>query len=183
MRRVRFVHLGVVALAVPRGRLPAMPSDLPDPPSIPRMREGGRVRLRSTMMGTAGQLGACSGRPMCRMLVCLLIVLALGAACDSPSTIAMAAPGRGGQRCGLAYHAGSPVGDGEYTEGAILDTRGISCKQALALVRPRYRGLYRDNRVGAGRSFRIGAFACKSYLDGPNLLKRCLARHRRFDFI
>jgi|GEM_PF-6968731 len=89
----------------------------------------------------------------------------------------------GGQRCGLAYHAGSPVGDGEYTEGAILNTSGISCKQALALVRPRYRALYRDNRIGAGRSFRIADFACKSSLDGPNLLKRCLARHRRFDFI
>lgn len=136
-----------------------------------------------TTMGTTGQLSWYPERPMSRILACLLIVLAFGAAIDSPSTIATPASSGGGQRCGLAYHAGSPVGDGEYTEGAILDTSGISCKQALALVRPRYRALYRGNRIGAGRSFRIGAFACKSYLDGPNLLKRCLARHRRFDFI
>jgi hypothetical protein len=107
----------------------------------------------------------------------------IGAAIGSSSTIATPASSGGAQRCGSAYHAGSPLGDGEYSEGAILDASGISCKQALALVRPRYRALYRDNRVGAGRSFRIGAFACKSYLDGPNLLKRCLAQHRRFDFI
>ena len=79
-------------------------------------------------------------------------------------------------------HAGKAEGDGEYTDGAIQDAYGISCNRALALVKPRYHWINAHWHQTYRHGFRIGAFSCHITPQGPNALKTCVDRNRRFDF-
>ena len=86
------------------------------------------------------------------------------------------------------YHAGTPVGDGEYTDGALLKAHGIGCRSALALVKPRYRWVIRreSRAVIHARQIppvRLGKFRCHYSTDGPVALKTCMARGAWFTFI
>jgi hypothetical protein len=87
-------------------------------------------------------------------------------------------------------HAGRVEGDGQYTDGAITYAVGINCSQALALVKPRYPGLFGpgSSLFGPGRnpyklSFMIGGYECYLTPDGPVDLAVCTDRSRRFTFI
>lgn len=89
-----------------------------------------------------------------------------------------------------ANHAGKVEGDGQYTDGAIEYAVGISCSEALALVKPRYRGLFNNGSplFGHGRdpfkvSFMIGGYDCYLTPYGPVDLGVCVDRSRRFAFI
>jgi hypothetical protein len=75
-------------------------------------------------------------------------------------------------------HAGQGVGDGEYSDGAMLNAKGISCRAALALVKPRYHAILE----GKG-PFTLGKFRCTRSFDGPNTLKTCVDGSRRFQFL
>lgn len=80
-------------------------------------------------------------------------------------------------RC-RGVHAGRAVGDGEYSDGAMLNATGISCRAALALVKPRYHGILE----GEG-PFTLGQFHCTRSFDGPDTLKTCVDRDRHFQFL
>lgn len=86
------------------------------------------------------------------------------------------------------YHAGHMLGDGEYSEGAILTVRHVSCASALALVRPRYKWIIdRENKpvVHANEipPFQLGRFTCRYTPEGPDTLKTCTHGAARFTFI
>lgn len=80
-------------------------------------------------------------------------------------------------------HAGRVEGDGEYTDGAIQSAVGISCRRALQLVKPRYHWIYKHWEQAYHHGFRIGAFRCHITPDGPNDLKSCVHRNKRFAFV
>ena len=80
-------------------------------------------------------------------------------------------------------HAGTVEGDGEYTDGAIQEAAGISCHQALALVKPRYRWIYKHWSQAYHHGFRLGQFHCHMTPEGPDVLKSCVSGKRRFDFV
>jgi hypothetical protein len=87
----------------------------------------------------------------------------------------------------FGVHAGHPVGDGQYSDGAVTTARNISCGRALALVKPRYTWILKREPSGVPpsryRPFRLGPFVCRYSFDGPVTLKSCVHGRARFTFI
>ena len=83
------------------------------------------------------------------------------------------------------FHAGRPVGDGEYSEGAMISAEHIGCRHALRIVKPHYRHILDLEGLAATPtgSFRLGRFHCHWKLEGPNATKRCADGRRKFVFI
>jgi hypothetical protein len=82
-------------------------------------------------------------------------------------------------------HAGAISGDGEWSDGAIEFVHEISCRRALALVKPNYHRILRleaESGQPTGR-FRIGGFHCNWEAAGPVAVKRCHLGVRRFRFL
>lgn len=78
-------------------------------------------------------------------------------------------------------HAGRVEGDGEYSDGAIIWVNHITCRRALALVKPRY---HRIRLMRIGHHFRLGQFACRiTYPGGPDTVKVCRYRADGFRFV
>ena len=102
----------------------------------------------------------------------------------APAAVARAT--NAAQNC-LAYHAGNIEGDGEYSDGAMLSARGITCRRAFGLVRPRYgRVLSRERDIslnGQLPHFRLGLFRCHFTPSGPDTLKTCVSPRARFTFL
>ena len=111
-------------------------------------------------------------------LVCGSVVAIPAAAREASSSSPRAVAARA-----CHNHAGRLEGDGEYTDGAILSARGISCKRALDLVKPRYHWLYAHWNRAYHHGFRIKSFHCRIKLYGPNYLKTCDSGHRQFKFV
>ncbi len=76
------------------------------------------------------------------------------------------------------FHAGKALGDGEYSDGAMISATGISCGAAFSLIRPQYSKILR----GTG-PFMLGKFSCTRSLDGPDTLKTCVDGAKRFQFL
>ena len=80
------------------------------------------------------------------------------------------------------YHAGTPVGDGEYTDGALLEAHGIGCRSALALVKPRYRWVIRresrscDSCTPNSAQSASASFAVITRPTARSLFKACMAQ-------
>lgn len=83
------------------------------------------------------------------------------------------------------FHAGHQVGDGEFSDGAMISAKHISCSHALGIVKPHYRHiLHLEGLAGTPTgSFRLGRFQCHWRLEGPNATKRCAAGRQQFTFI
>jgi hypothetical protein len=139
---------------------------------MPLIRIEGRLRFVRTSAQRDAAGG--SGMPAAALLIAALVAIAV-AAC------AFAAEAVQARTHTCTNHAGQPLGDGEYSDGAILSTKGISCAHALALVKPRYKRILRGGT--ANSSFRIGPYHCRYQPDGPNRLKICADGTRRFEFI
>jgi hypothetical protein len=89
-----------------------------------------------------------------------------------------------------ANHAGRLEGDGQYSDGAIDTAVGVTCRAALALVKPRYPSLFGSGGTlfGPGRdpfkrSFIVGGYNCYLTPDGPVDLAVCVQKSHRFTFI
>lgn len=81
----------------------------------------------------------------------------------------------------VACHAGSVEGDGEYSDGAVIWVRGISCQAALDLVKPQYE---RIRVLSVGSHFQLGMFACSiTYPGGPDTIKVCGLGEQEFRFL
>jgi hypothetical protein len=106
--------------------------------------------------------------------VCISPTIALGRSARSPVA---------GMARACHNHAGKVEGDGEYTDGAILSAVGISCGQALTLVKPRYHWIYAHFRQAYQHGFQLGAFSCRITPDGPDDLKSCVHADQHFAFI
>lgn len=82
-------------------------------------------------------------------------------------------------------HAGQELGDGESTEGAIRSATHMSCRHALRIVRLRYKEVLRieaESGTATG-NFQLGAFHCSWRREGPDTIKSCVSRRRRFSFV
>jgi hypothetical protein len=81
----------------------------------------------------------------------------------------------------VSCHAGKVEGDGEYTDGAVIWVRGITCERALGLVKPRYSAI---KLMAVGTHFKLGTFGCRiTYPGGPNTVKVCSHDKRGFRFL
>ncbi len=109
-------------------------------------------------------------------LLCVTAIAASAAAAPSRSVTAFSA-----RAC--HNHPGIPEGDGEYSDGAILQADGISCRGALALVKSRYHWIYAHWDRAYYDGFRLHGFRCRMRQEGPDVLKTCVNRHRRFEFV
>jgi hypothetical protein len=123
---------------------------------------------------------------MRKPLLTALIVGALGAAPTSP--VALAHRGQSRSPAALTArachdHAGKVEGDGEYSDGAIQSARGVTCRRALSLVKPRYHWIYAHWHRAYHDGFRIARFRCHMKLYGPDYLKICVSGRRRFTFV
>jgi hypothetical protein len=117
------------------------------------------------------------------LLTASALALATMIACAAAAA-PLARGARAGHSCRGA-HAGTPVGDGEYSHGVIEFVRGISCRHALRLVRPNYSRVLRlEGESGElTGTFRIRGFHCSWEASGPVDVKRCHAGGRRFRFL
>jgi hypothetical protein len=78
-------------------------------------------------------------------------------------------------------HAGRDQGDGEYSDGAVVWVKNISCRQALALVKPAYPTI--RHLTGRSGHFRLGKFSCSYKLEGPDRLEACSHGRAGFRFV
>jgi hypothetical protein len=116
--------------------------------------------------------------PLSRIVVVVLVALGESAI----PAIATVAGGPGVARAtkAVSCHAGKMLGDGEYSDGAVIWVKNMTCRQALALVKPRYDTI-RTTPVSG--HFRLGKFLCRVELSGPDTVKICSYRNRGFHFL
>jgi hypothetical protein len=113
-----------------------------------------------------------------------ITALAIGA-CLAPATALARPAGQPAASIARACHnhAGKIEGDGEYTDGAMVNAVGISCKRALAIVKPRYHWLYAHFEHAYHHGWRFGVFSCHMELVGPDDVKHCVDHRRSFTFL
>jgi len=76
----------------------------------------------------------------------------------------------------LRCSAGTPEGDGEYSNGTVTWVRGMTCEAVLALIEP-----HRSELVGkrTGTTYVLDGFRCKVvYPGGPDVVDECTAGSR-----
>lgn len=80
----------------------------------------------------------------------------------------------------LPCSAGTPVGDGEYSNGSVTWVRGMTCEAALALIEPHHSELVGKK---TGTTYVLDGFRCKVvYPGGPDVINECTAGSRAFHF-
>ena len=82
----------------------------------------------------------------------------------------------------VSCHAGSDLGDGEFSGGAVYEVHRISCHAALALITPHYVHITELARGDFGR-FRLGRFHCTFKAAGPVHTKTCRSGSQSFSFV
>ncbi len=86
------------------------------------------------------------------------------------------------------FHSGHPVGDGEFSDGALISATHLSCKRALDIVKPKYPKIVQDEHSSSSDTgqFNLGAFSCEWNLEAPAFAaytKTCVAGRRSFKFL
>ena len=80
----------------------------------------------------------------------------------------------------LPCSAGTPEGDGEYSDGSVIWVRGMTCEAALALIEPHHSELVGKR---AGTTYVLDGFRCKVvYPGGPDFVDECVAGSRASTF-
>jgi hypothetical protein len=81
----------------------------------------------------------------------------------------------------LPCSAGTPEGDGEYSDGSVIWVRGMTCEAALALIEPHHSELVGKR---AGTTYVLDGFRCKVvYPGGPDFVDECVAGSRALHFL